>query len=169
MKKLNIQVFVDVLAMMTGSPIEKTVFIYDDSASSSTGKGTYQTVSATYPGQLIQWNLYPVDVQTQVWLGGITFGPQVLEAEMIAPADSIALPDAAESSVCVGQDVVGSETPWLYTWTGYAPLYMWPNYKYPYTLHLQFGITGKTVRVNGPKLVFPTFCAIAPIGESSVL
>jgi hypothetical protein len=143
--KLNIQIFVDVIAMMTGSPVEKTVFIYDDSPSGSVGKGTHKAISAVYPGQLIQWNLYPVDVQTPAWIGGITFGPEA------------------------GQDCGGSETPWLRTWSGYAPLYMLPNYHHPYTIHLQFGATGKKISVKGPQLAFPTMYAPAPVGTDSVL
>jgi hypothetical protein len=159
-KKLNIQVFVDVIALMAGSPIEKSVFIYDDSPSGSVGKGTHKTVSATYPGQLIQWNIYPVDVQTPVWLGGITFGTQDCIAD---PA-----PESAEAPN-VSQDCPGNKTPWLYTWAGYAPLCMLPDCEYPYSLHLQFGIAGKVINVNGPKLAFPTVYAPVPVGTDSVL
>lgn len=162
MSKLNIQIFVDVIAMMTGSPVEKTVFIYDDSPSGSVGKGTHKAISAVYPGQLIQWNLYPVDVQTPVWLGGITFGPQGAEA------DSTAITGSTDGTQA-GQGLVGSETPWLCTWTGYAPLCMLPNYGHPYTLHLQFGTTGKMISVPGPQLAFPTMYAPAPVGTDSVL
>ena len=168
MSKLNIQIFVDVIAMMTGSPVEKTVFIYDDSPSGSVGKGTHKAISAVYPGQLIQWNLYPVDVQTPVWLGGITFGPQETGVAVAPQAGSTATTDSADGTQA-GQGLVGGKTPWLCTWTGYAPLCMLPNYGHPYTLHLQFGTTGKMISVAGPQLAFPTMYAPAPVGTNSVL
>lgn len=156
MKKLNIQVFIDVIAVLTGGPVEKSVFIYDDSPSGSSGKGTHKAVSTVYPGQLIQWNLYPLDVQTPVWLGGITFGPHKTEG----------------TKTNVSRGVIGDRTPWLHSWSGYAPLYMWPNCGYPYTFHLQFGAAGKTINLSGAKLAFPTIytpATSAPVGENSVL
>jgi hypothetical protein len=165
-KKLNIQVFVDVIALMAGSPVEKSVFIYDDSPSGSIGKGTHTTASAVYPGQLIQWNIYPVDVQTPVWIGGITFGPQVAVAAATSEEVSTAITSAA---VDVSQECTGSKTPWLDTWAGYAPLCMLPDLAYPYSLHLQFGVTGKMISVNGPQLAFPTVYAPVPVGVDSIL
>jgi hypothetical protein len=165
--KLNIQIFVDVIALMTGSPVEKSVFIYDDSPSGTVGKGTHKTVSAVYPGQLVQWNIYPVDVQTPLWLGGITFGPE--ESTPAPAATSSEINDKSGTLATADPATTGSKTPWLRTWSGYAPLFMVPDCGYPYALHLQFGVTGKTIAVSGPQLAFPTIPPPAPVGADSVL
>ena len=75
MSTLNIQVFVDVIALLSGAPLNKAVHMFDDGAIGSEGQGTHMLVSAVLPGQLVRWTVNAVDVQTQVWLKDVTFGP----------------------------------------------------------------------------------------------
>jgi hypothetical protein len=188
MKNLNIQVFVDVIALLSGSSVDKSVFIYDDSPAGSVGKGTPSAVSAVYPGQFIQWSVYAIDVQTIVWVNSISFGPRVvgsLDPSSTLPEATGDTAEAAEgtnnaeqqpstddvdshANVSIAPLEVVQTQPWLLRWEGYAPACMSPNVDYPYALHLKFK-TGETIVIDGPKLAFPTIAEPAYTETNNVL
>lgn len=139
MSVLNIQIFVDVIALLVDSPVEAAVFLYDDSPVTSAGRGTPQLRSPAYPGQLVRWSLAPIDVQTPVWLDSLTFGPH--------PAG---LPDEAQIPTPPRPDPI-----WARRWEGYVPWGLLPGVDYPYRLTLAFGgaITRRLI-IDGPSLVY---------------
>lgn len=139
MSVLNIQIFVDVIALLVDSPVEASVFLYDDSPVTSPGRGTAQLRSPVYPGQLVRWSLAPIDVQTPVWLDSLTFGPHATE-----------LPDGAEIPAPSRPDPI-----WARNWEGYVPWGLLPGVDYPYRLTLGFGgATKRLLTIDGPSLVY---------------
>jgi len=189
MQPLNIQIFVDVIALLADQPKEPTVFAYDDSCLGSQGKGTRHLHSAVWPGQLVRWSIVPIDVQTHIWIDQIVFGPE------IAPAGAAAAPSASEplaagttatkggeeKSPPEGEPVASAPVapaaecaagpgaapvfwPWQKDWQGYVPWCLPPGIAQPYRLHLRCNADGRAVVVDGPALVFPLPpppCAIA--------
>src|SRR5262245_25715657 len=168
---------------MSRGPLDKSVFVYDDSPAGSVGKGTRNAISAVRPGQLIRWKTTPLDLQTSVWIGGITFGTQgTAESAMPSPPPVPApIEDTSGAEASEGLEALASveaavamqpppPAPWLLSWEGYAPVGMFPDVLYPYTIHLKFGnATHKTIAIEGPKLSFPSIGAPAPIGADGVL
>lgn len=186
MQPLNIQIFVDVIALLADQPNEATVFAYDDSSLGSQGKGTRHLHSAVWPGQLVRWSLVPIDVQTHIWIDQIVFG---LES---GPAGTATAPSASETPAA-GTPATGGEEeksppqsetragataaecaavpeaapvfwPWQKDWQGYVPWCLPPGIAQPYRLHLRCNADGRAVVVDGPALVFtlpPPPCAVA--------
>lgn len=138
----NIQVFVDVIALLAGLPAKKSVFIYDDSPDGSKGKGTVDISSSIHPGQLVRWTVNAIDVQTQVWIEAISFG------------------DAAAAPI--------GPAPWRFVWEGYVPAWLVPGVAFPYALHLNFGgETPDRVIVPGPELIWPLWSGGLPQAAAS--
>ncbi|MBP2314385.1 hypothetical protein [Azospirillum soli] len=139
MSVLNIQIFVDVIALLVDSPVEAAVFLYDDSPVTSAGRGTPQLRSPVYPGQLVRWSLAPIDVQTPVWLDSLTFGPHPADL-----SDGVQIPDPPR------QDPI-----WARRWEGYVPWGLLPGADYPYRLTLGFGgAIKRLLTIDGPSLVY---------------
>ncbi|WP_320198799.1 hypothetical protein RMR16_018605 [Agrobacterium sp. rho-13.3] len=138
MQPLNIQIFVDVMALLLGNPPEGAVFAFDDSTLGSKNNGTPTLQSTIWPGQLVRWTVTPVDVQTSVWISDLSFGDAEASEEGIKPA-----PETA--------------TPWAESWEGYVPAYgLSADGDYPYRLTLRFGaLTPYRVAVEGLVLRFP--------------
>jgi hypothetical protein len=159
----NIQIFVDSIALAAGGAPEKTVFIYDDSPSGSTLKGTSRTSTAVYPGLFVRWEVNAIDTQAPVWISGVSFGAK--HAETPCAAEGAWRPPAA---VALQQArITPQQTPWLFTWAGIVPACVAPNVGYPYVIHLNFGYrTLKSYVVEGPQLIWPVgYPAMAPGGS----
>lgn len=138
MTALTLQVFVDSIALLSGTPAKQSVFLYDTSLMASQGKGTASLVTACLPGQLLRWTITPLDLQAPAWISGIAFGPP-------PAADHSDPPQAPDNA-----------QPWALEWSGYAPAFMELGVCYPYTLFLSFGCaTGAPIAVTGPALLFP--------------
>lgn len=169
MEPINIQVFVDVIALLSGSPVEKSVFLFDDSTGDSTGKGTAGLSSQIWPGQFIRWTVAPIDVQTQVWIDQIEFGPAVKAGAATEPDGQEAVreaeptgPDDTPSNAAQPDPASPSKTPiWGRRFEGFAPMTLIADTPHHYALHLGFGQgVGVRYRIDGPSLVFNT--AISP-------
>lgn len=134
MSPVNISIFVDVIALLAGEGTEKSIFLFDDSPVGSVGKGGPGLQTPVYPGQLVRWTLKSIDVQTPVWLSGLSFEDY----------------PAADTPVCSTVSPV-----WARNWEGYVPGWSVPSALYPYRLSLQFGgLTGRTEVIEGPALVY---------------
>lgn len=133
MQPLNIQIFVDVMALLLGNPAEGAVFAYDDSPVPSQNKGTPNLQTPVWPGQLVRWYLIALDVQTPAWIRRVRFGSNLPSS----PAPEI-----------------GAETPWSVSWEGYMPLYgVMPGQTFPYQFELGFGaLSPQRSIVTGPSL-----------------
>ena len=138
MQPLNIQIFVDVMALLLGNPPEGAVFAFDDSPLDSENNGTPTLQSTIWPGQLVRWTVTPVDVQTLVWISDLSFG----EVEASEKEGVVAAPETA--------------TPWAESWEGYVPAYgLCADGDYPYRLSLRFGaLSQHRVVVEGLALRF---------------
>jgi hypothetical protein len=159
----NIQIFFDSIALAGGGEPEKTVFIYDDSPSGSTFKGTSRASTAVYPGLFVRWEVNPIDTQAPVWISGISFGskrtetPCAAEAALWPPA-AFALQQAR---------ITPHQTPWLFAWEGIVPACVVPNIAYPYVIQLSFGYrAAKHYFVEGPELIWPVSCPAVALPEA---
>jgi hypothetical protein len=163
MSTLNIQVFVDVIALLSGAPLNKAVHMFDDGAMGSEGQGTHMLVSAVLPGQLVRWTVNAVDVQTQVWLKDVTFGPA---AERTVSELAEVQSNKDEPDTDTGQQKSEAPNPWpeasagpVPIWgkrfEGYIPFEILPELPHVYHLKLAFAQgKGPTVTVEGPALRF---------------
>jgi hypothetical protein len=163
MPTLNIQVFVDVIALLSGAPSNKAVHMFDDGGMGSEGQGTHTLVSAVLPGQLVRWTVNAVDVQTQVWLKDVTFGPAV-ERTVSEVAEVQSTTD--ESDTDTWQQKSEAPNPWPETaagpvpiwgkrFEGYIPFEILPEMPHVYHLKLAFAQgNGPAVTVEGPALRF---------------
>ncbi|PTE21738.1 hypothetical protein C5F48_10715 [Cereibacter changlensis JA139] len=147
MTPVNIQVFVDVIALLSGASPAQAVHLFDDSSAGSEALGTTGLVSSVLPGQLVRWTVTPLDVQTQVWIRGIAFGA--------APPD--APPSAADDPPV-----------WSRRFEGYVPADIFPGAPHPYRLDLCFGAAnGPIVAVEGPALRLVPPCADMVAGDGA--
>ena len=74
--QINIMTFVDVIGALAAGTLTGNIFMTDNSrAGHTTGRGTATLSSAVTNGQVINWHVVPVDVQTAVEIVGITFQP----------------------------------------------------------------------------------------------
>lgn len=156
----NIQIFVDSIALAAGGAPEKTVFIYDDSPSGSTLKGTSRTSTAVYPGLFVRWEVNAIDTQAPVWISGLSFGPKRTETPCAAegawrPAAAVVLQQAGTTP---------EQTPWLFTWDGIVPACIAPNVGYPYVIHFSFGYRALPHIVEGPQLIWPVSSPALALG-----
>lgn len=133
MQPLNIQIFVDVMALLLDNPTEGAVFAYDDSPVPSQNKGTPMLQTPVWPGQLVRWSLIALDVQTPAWIRRISFGANMASS----PAPQ-----------------TGTDTPWSVSWEGYMPCYgLIPGQAFPYQLEIGFGaLSTRRSMVAGPSL-----------------
>lgn len=128
MPALNIQILVDVVALLSESGIDKSIFMYDDSPQPSINLGTAKLRSPVYPGQLVRWAIVPIDIQTPCWLVSLTFGTNAPPPPAPAPL-------------------------WARDWEGTVPFGL-DQADHPYTMTLGFsnGQGTRQIPVMGPAL-----------------
>ncbi len=170
MKPLNINIFVDVIALLAGNPEERTVFLFDDSPDNrvDVGQGTPHLRTPVWPGQRIRWSVVPVDTQTMIWLAGVSFeiparsapASSKTEGETVPPSPAEEKGPAAGMVAAVNCDNGRSSPPsvphpvWARHWEGYVPCGLPPGMIFPYRLDFQFGaLTGRTISIDGPALL----------------
>jgi len=159
----NIQIFVDSIALAAGGAPEKTVFIYDDSPSGSTLKGTNRASTAVYPGLFVRWEVNAIDTQAPIWISGISFGSK--HEETLCAAEG-ASSDPMTAALQPAR-ITPRRTPWLFTWEGIVPVCVPANVGYPYVIHLSAGYRGgKSYDVEGPQLIWPVYYP-APASDGS--
>jgi hypothetical protein len=181
----NIQVFVDALALASGELPERAVFLVDD-CPESTGRGTVGLCSVVAPGDLVRWNVIPIDLQAPAFIRALTFGgaPEAPAGPVApeAPADPSAADDVQAGSAddratdrepepAAAADRAG--TPHVVgrslIWEGIVPLLPVPDVVIPYALQLAFtdrhrmavGVAGPSLHVRAP--------GVAPLPQGSLL
>jgi len=133
----NIIILVDVIGALSDQTLlNGNLAMMDNSIYQSTGQGTPNLCTVCRPGQILQWVLHPVDVQTPVGIKSITFGGSGpdLGTDVTEPTDT-PLPDGGSSPD--GVALPDSVTQSLEVWSGVVPPYMIPGMEYPYRLELQ--------------------------------
>jgi hypothetical protein len=75
--QVNIVAVVDVIGALSGGTLlNGNLCLMDNGDHDSTGQGTPHLCTAVRPGQVVQWSVVAVDLQTPVEIKGITFlGP----------------------------------------------------------------------------------------------
>lgn len=128
--KITIVVAVDTVAALSDQSLDDNIFLMDDGDFDSDGKGTALLVTRCYPGQLIKWNIYPVDLQTPAAIKKITFLPP---GGNLAPAKTPAVDRTLDGEVHEFANLG------VNSWSGYAPGAMIPGLAYNYRLEIQIG------------------------------
>jgi hypothetical protein len=121
MKAIDIVIIVDVIGALSKRTLQNDLYMVDDSWNSR-GKGAANLSTTCYPGQLLRWVAYAIDVQTPVTISGIAF----LNTENTSSArELLAMP----GSGAVAQAAF---------WTGIVPSDLPPGL-HGYSLKLQMG------------------------------
>jgi hypothetical protein len=133
-QKVNILVVVDVIgALSDGTLLNGNLSMVDDSPYGSAGQGTADLSTVCHRGQLVQWSVVAVDVQTPVEIRGIRFLAPGGAGDPSQPEDTSTLA--------------------LNTWTGIVPPFVVPGMSYPYRLELQmYEGDGGTLSIDSPAL-----------------
>ncbi len=123
---INIQV--DSLAVLSGSPIDECIWVVDSSPLTA-HKGGPSLRSIAMPGQRVRWTLTSVDLQAPAWLKKINFVPRHESITLRRSSDPSDMPD--EHAPHWPSRAV--------TWEGYVPPAAIVGASYPYDIHLSFG------------------------------
>lgn len=122
--QINIVIAVDVIRALSDKTLEDNIYIMDNSPfvghKASTGQGSDYLTTSCMPGQVIQWIVHAIDLQTPISISNIIFIDDNKEDEH---------PNTEEHN----------NRPDLNVWTGIVPMTMIPNQNYHYRLKLQMG------------------------------
>lgn len=121
---INIVIAVDTIGALSDGELNGNIFLMDNSPWNSGGQGTANLYTLCPPGQVIQWVIYPIDLQTPASIKNITF---------IGAASNS---NVQHKNYCM-RAVKGMPT--LNSWTGIVPYYMVPGLPYRYRLDIQMG------------------------------
>lgn len=136
-KYTNIVVAVDSIGALSDGTLENNLFLMDDGPWTSSGQGTTGLATLCTPGQVIQWVVYPIDLQTAAEIYSIEFNTY-----------DNTTPPANNST---GNDVVAPD---LNSWTGIVPATMVPGLKYHYRLGIRMGVGPNSIMyTHAPALV----------------
>jgi hypothetical protein len=128
--QINIVIAVDVIQALSEQTLEDNLYMMDNNpfknGQQSTGQGTDYLTTSCVPGQVIQWVIHAIDLQTPVSIKSIGF---LLGDECIA--------EQHQSHDIAGDNV--SSRPDLKVWTGIVPHTMVVGQPYLYRLELQMG------------------------------
>ena len=125
--KIDVVVLVDVVGALSDMTLHNgNLSMMDDGRFHSTGQGTPNLCTMCQPGQIIQWSVTAVDLQTPVEIRSITFLESEPGSEPGGGAPGHDGPDESES-----------EKLGLNVWSGIAPPWMVPDKPYTYRLELQ--------------------------------
>lgn len=113
--QINIVVMVNVMGALSDKTLRGNLWMMDNSTGQSVGQGTPDLCTVVQPGQLVQWVVHAVDVQTPVDIKKITFLSSTQGAN---GADN------------------GAKLP-LNVWSGVVPPYMAFGVEYRYRIELQ--------------------------------
>lgn len=170
----NIQVFVDALALASGELHERAVFLVDDHPE-SIGRGTLALHSLVAPGDLVRWNVIPIDLQAPAFIRALTFAParagthlrdedvpEEAQSADTAPVGGAAPPAGAHDAAGMSDpDTAPAGSPAApgpavgrsLIWEGIVPAVATADATFPYVLHLAFTDRHPmTIRVDGPAL-----------------
>ncbi|MEU6387822.1 hypothetical protein [Streptomyces sp. NPDC046939] len=121
--QVNIVAVVDVIGALSGGTLlNGNLCMMDNSDHDSTGQGTPYLCTAVRPGQVVQWTVLAVDLQTPVEIKNITF---------LGHNGDEAVPGERVSSESDG------DTLDLAHWAGVVPPTLTPGTPHKYRLELQ--------------------------------
>lgn len=125
---LTINIQVDSLALLSGSPVQEAVWIVDTSGLTQ-GKGGCVLRSVAVPGQRVRWTLTSVDLQAPAWLKRIAF----------VASDDVDMVSGEGQSDPSSFDAVMARPSRAVSWEGFIPPTAEIGTAYPYQIHLSFG------------------------------
>lgn len=121
--KISIFCVVDVIeSLSSGTLLNGNLCMMDNSHMGSLNQGTTNLVTLCHPGQIIQWTILAIDLQTPVAIRKITFLNQ--DGTSVEP-----LPD--------DHTKLESDKLHLNIWSGIVPYYLVPGVDYRYRFELQ--------------------------------
>jgi len=121
-KYISIVVAVDSIGALSDGTLEDHLFLMDNSPWESPGKGTDYLSTMCNPGRIIQWVIYPIDLQTPAAIKNITF--------LDACNKTMSKSGNARTEI---------EMPTMNSWTGIVPGGLTPGHPYKYRLEIQIG------------------------------
>ncbi|MCK4763581.1 MAG: hypothetical protein KAW12_15380 [Candidatus Aminicenantes bacterium] len=124
LRYINIVVAVDSIGAFSDGKLNDNIFLMDNSPCTGSGQGTANLSTLCHPGQVIQWVIYPIDLQTQAMIKNITF----------IGTDNNS--NVKHKNNCMRTVL---DMPTLNSWTGIVPWYMVPGLPYRYRLEIQMG------------------------------
>jgi hypothetical protein len=146
--KINIVILVDVIGALSEETLARNVCMMDDGTGQSTGQGTPELSTACRAGQVIQWTVRAIDLQTPVEIRSITFPGAGRAEEAPAPAPVHGPAPAAGCAAPVHGDDLG-----LNAWSGVVPPHLASGTTYGYRLELQMYEGGNSVMsIDTPSL-----------------
>lgn len=167
---INIQMFVDAVALLSGAPQSQAVHMFDDSRIGHEDQGAPSLVSSVLPGQLVRWTVNPIDVQTQVWIKSIAFGPATTAPENEEAGDDTSNAVAKDEHAVAMQSVnepfgvpraMAPAPVWSQRFEGYVPCEILPDVPHPYRVDLCFASGGgAAITIEGSALCFAQSPAI---------
>lgn len=137
---INIIITIDSIGALSSKELEGNLFMMDTNPNSK-NQGTSRLSTHCYQGQVINWIVYAVDVQTPVFIKEITLldkkeeqVDRILKAK--SSADDIPIPSKYLKQ---------------YYWSGYIPFNLEGEYNYKLTIQIEDGETGE-LHINTPSL-----------------
>lgn len=135
-QQVNVIAVVDVIGALSDSSLGNgNLVMVDDGSLSSTGQGTPDLVTVVTPGQVVQWTVLALDLQTPVEIRSITFlGP---DSGGGAGTD-FGTGQSTDHSTDRGADSgAAREQLGLDVWSGVVPEYMTPGVPHRYRLEFR--------------------------------
>ncbi len=123
--QINVVIAVDVIRALSDSSLKDNIYLMDNNpfedGQASTGQGTDYLTTSCLPGQVIQWTIHAIDLQTPVSIKSIHFiNEEDSDVEVVDHNEHEARPD-------------------LKVWVGVVPNHMNVGQPYRYKLVLQMG------------------------------
>lgn len=141
--KINIVTVVDVIGALSERRLENKFWMMDNSVFESQNQGTHSLCTYCQPGQLINWVIYGLDVQTPVAIKKISF--------LCGDEDQV------ETDELKNVEEPGIEiNPYLNVWSGFVPSYLIPGTEYRYRLEVQMSKgVNSVMSIDTPSLKVP--------------
>jgi hypothetical protein len=147
---IHIVAAVDTIQALSDGTLDNSLYLMDDGDYESEGKGTPELITLCYIGQLIQWKVVAVDLQTPVAIRDIVF---------LSPSQSAHyhLHAFSEKSLDFRHQQYSEKELWhdpdLNDWSGIVPSHLVSGIKYHYRFELQLGQgTNSIMSIDTPAL-----------------
>ncbi|MFJ4715579.1 hypothetical protein [Streptomyces sp. NPDC088785] len=145
--QVNVIAVVDVIgALSESSLLGGNICLVDNGDFQSQGQGTPDLCTVVWPGQVVQWSVLAVDLQTPVEIKNVTF----LGADGGSDGGSS---DGSADGSADGGSADGDKLD-LDVWTGVVPAHLAPGVPYRYRLEVQmYEGVNSVLHIDSPALM----------------
>ncbi len=137
---INIIITIDSIAALSSGQLEDNLFMMDTSLN-SVNQGSNNLSTHCYQGQIINWIIYAIDVQTPVFIKEISLIEQENSLE-----NSILKASSSSDDIPIPSKYLKQ-----YYWSGYIPFNLKGEYKYKLIIQIEDGKNGE-LTINTPSL-----------------